>query len=83
MSKAKMTDEAVRDLYPNTYTTMLEEYIPRYRQGGYHSVCLEDRLSNGRYEICQKLGHGGYSTVWLARDRKYVHPSSLMACSVY
>jgi serine/threonine-protein kinase SRPK3 len=27
-----------------------------------------DKLRNGRYTILNKLGHGGSSTVWLARD---------------
>ncbi|KAK2738266.1 hypothetical protein FQN57_007129 [Myotisia sp. PD_48] len=40
----------------------------RYEQGGYHPVALGDVFKNGRYKIYHKLGYGGYSTVWLAKD---------------
>jgi hypothetical protein len=46
----------------------------RYHPGGYHPVAIGDHLHD-RYRIVHKLGHGGYSTVWLARDQtaaKYV-----------
>ncbi|KAI0855953.1 kinase-like domain-containing protein [Xylaria cubensis] len=45
------------------------EPIHRYRPGGYHPVSLGDQLKNGRYKILHKLGWGGYSTVWAARDQ--------------
>ena len=45
-----------------------EENVLNYRRGGYHPVALGDTLQNGRYEICHKLGYGGFSTVWAARD---------------
>ncbi|GLA12639.1 hypothetical protein AnigIFM62618_008589 [Aspergillus niger] len=41
----------------------LEEYVP----GGYHPIMVGDLLHN-RYCIVDKLGSGGYSTVWLAHD---------------
>ncbi|EIN04030.1 kinase-like protein [Punctularia strigosozonata HHB-11173 SS5] len=41
-----------------------EEYIP----GGFHPVAIGDIYANGRYKILHKLGFGGSSTVWLARD---------------
>ena len=44
------------------------EYVERYREGGYHPVHLRDTLDNGKYYIIHKLGSGGSSTVWLARD---------------
>ncbi|KAG6181738.1 hypothetical protein E4U10_007177 [Claviceps purpurea] len=50
------------------------EDIDRYRLGGYHPVHIDDRL-NERYRIVDKLGHGSFSTVWLAVDEqttKYV-----------
>ena len=41
----------------------LEEYDPdRYYQTKYGDVL------GGRYGILAKLGYGGYSTVWLAKD---------------
>ncbi|KAI5795810.1 protein kinase [Geopyxis carbonaria] len=39
----------------------------QYRPHGLHPVHLGDILSK-RYKIIHKLGHGGFSTVWLARD---------------
>ena len=46
------------------------EPLNRYHKGGYHPVHLGDHLSDGRYKILQKLGWGGYSTVWAARDMR-------------
>ncbi|KAG6172709.1 hypothetical protein E4U27_006942 [Claviceps purpurea] len=45
------------------------EDIDRYRPGGYHPIHIDDRL-NERYRIVDKLGHGGYSTVWLSVDEQ-------------
>lgn len=44
------------------------EDIERYRPGGYHPLQIGDKLNNGRYQVVDKLGYGGYSTTWLARD---------------
>lgn len=38
-----------------------------YYQGLYYPICIGDVLAH-RYRIEHKLGHGGFSTVWLARD---------------
>ncbi|PWY96163.1 serine protein kinase [Aspergillus sclerotioniger CBS 115572] len=46
------------------------EPLDRYRRGGYHPIILGCVLGNGRYKILHKLGWGGYSTVWVARDQK-------------
>ncbi|KAE8166057.1 kinase-like domain-containing protein [Aspergillus tamarii] len=46
------------------------EYVERmeyYEPGGYHPVRIGDYLHN-RYRVVHKLGHGTYSTIWLARD---------------
>ena len=56
---------------PNMEVENLEEY----RVGGYHPTIIGDTFHGGRYEVAHKLGFGGYSTIWLARDRqlqKYV-----------
>lgn len=45
------------------------EELENYRLGGYHPIQLGDEFSNARYRVVHKLGHGGSSTVWLARDR--------------
>jgi len=49
-----------------------EKNVINYRPGGFHPVILEDTLKDGRYKIYHKLGHGGFSTVWVARDSKYI-----------
>ncbi|PWY84060.1 kinase-like protein [Aspergillus eucalypticola CBS 122712] len=38
-----------------------------YKAGGYHSVTIGDYFHH-RYRVVHKLGHGTYSTIWLARD---------------
>lgn len=43
------------------------ESLEEYQPGGYHPVMVADVLQD-RYHILDKLGFGGYSTVWLARD---------------
>ena len=48
------------------------ERIRLYRPGGYHPVELGDKFYN-RYVVEHKLGYGGYSTVWLARDLQHEH----------
>ncbi|RDW93490.1 uncharacterized protein DSM5745_00812 [Aspergillus mulundensis] len=48
------------------------EELERYEPGGYHPVMIGDKLHN-RYSIVDKLGYGGYSTVWLARDTETGH----------
>ncbi len=53
------------------------EPLQRYRKGGYHPTHLGDVLNNGRCKIMHKLGWGGYSTVWLAKDLEQVLCSRL------
>jgi serine/threonine-protein kinase SRPK3 len=45
-----------------------EENPLNYKPGGYHPVELGDQLGANRYKILSKLGYGGFSTVWLAKD---------------
>jgi serine/threonine-protein kinase SRPK3 len=40
-----------------------------YRPGGFHPVHLDDVFKKDRYTVIHKLGHGGFATVWLARDK--------------
>ncbi|KAF2466130.1 kinase-like protein [Lindgomyces ingoldianus] len=47
------------------------EDIHNYKPGGYHPVHLGEQYQDGRYTIVHKLGFGGFSTVWLARDNQF------------
>lgn len=40
--------------------------------GGFYSLRIGEDLDDGRFIITRKLGWGDFSSVWLARDRKYV-----------
>ncbi|PYI24338.1 hypothetical protein BO99DRAFT_91760 [Aspergillus violaceofuscus CBS 115571] len=44
------------------------EDLHRYRPGGYPFLQVGDHLAEDRYQLVHKLGSGGYSTIWLARD---------------
>lgn len=46
------------------------EDIEDYQPGGYHPISLGDTFDHGRFKVLHKLGFGGFSTVWLARDRQ-------------
>ena len=46
------------------------EKLQKYMPGGYHPTMIGDTFQDGRYKIVHKLGHGGFSTVWMARDNQ-------------
>ncbi|PYI12964.1 kinase-like protein [Aspergillus violaceofuscus CBS 115571] len=52
--------------HPEVDVEYLEEYVP----GGYHPTLIGDRFGSGRYTVVHKLGFGGYSSIWLARDQQ-------------
>jgi len=58
------------------------ERVESYRRGKLHPVKIGDIFQADRYQykIIRKLGHGSFSTVWLAECTRY-HTSS--ACIVY
>ncbi|KAF5327183.1 hypothetical protein D9619_004391 [Psilocybe cf. subviscida] len=39
-----------------------------YYQGGFHPIHTGDQFKRGQYIVVHKLGHGRFSTVWLAED---------------
>jgi serine/threonine protein kinase len=58
------------DKYGSIRAVLPHEPLERYAQGGFHPIALGDTFHNGKYTIRYKLGYGGYSTVWLARDNQ-------------
>lgn len=60
-----------------------EESLSRYQPGGYHPVSLGDTFKNGRYSVRHKLGCGGFSTVWLAKDEVLVYRQSTVRSLAY
>lgn len=46
------------------------ENILQYCEGGYHPIHIGDLL-NGRFEVVNKLGSGGFGIVWLCLDTKF------------
>jgi len=67
--------ELLMDTYKeeSKHLMLKEESALDYKPGGYHPVILGDTFKDGRYIIRQKLGWGGFSTVWVARDVESVH----------
>ncbi|KEF59920.1 uncharacterized protein A1O9_04768, partial [Exophiala aquamarina CBS 119918] len=47
-----------------------QENMSNYCPSGFHPVCLNDTFKDGRYKLHHNLGWGGYSTAWLAKDKK-------------
>ncbi|THH03801.1 hypothetical protein EW145_g5996 [Phellinidium pouzarii] len=54
------------------------EDIEDYRLGGFHPISIDDCFAQGRYRVLHKLGYGGSSTVWLARDQEQERPGRLI-----
>jgi serine/threonine-protein kinase SRPK3 len=44
-------------------------------RSGYFPAWLGQSLLGGKYVIVRKLGWGQHSSVWLARDKEFVHDS--------
>jgi len=45
------------------------ECVEDYQPGGFQPVAIGDVFAQGRYRIVHKLGFGGSSTIWLARNQ--------------
>ncbi|PLN76142.1 kinase-like domain-containing protein [Aspergillus taichungensis] len=59
-----LTNSTSRVLYEPIESVERMEY---YQEEGYHPVEIGDHFHD-RYRVVHKLGHGTYSTIWLARD---------------
>ena len=76
-------------IYWKSYLLHTQEVISKYHHGGYHPVSIGDTLKDSHYKIHHKLGYGGFSTVWLARDRVYagleilLHRCTMLTCHSY
>jgi serine/threonine-protein kinase SRPK3 len=46
------------------------ECVEEYRPGGFHPIVVGNLFAHGRYRVIHKLGFGGSSTIWLARDQQ-------------
>lgn len=71
------TRRNISTLNQTDYCDIESESLDRYRPGGYHPVDINDTFRNGRYRVLQKLGWGGYSTVWLAMDHELCRLATL------
>jgi serine/threonine-protein kinase SRPK3 len=58
------------------------EKVTDYRMGGFCPISIGQII--GKYEIFAKIGYGGYSTVWLAKDLSvkydFIFPNIMFAC---
>ena len=64
----RFTSTAVSILDPTK--ELEEETLPAYAASQFYPVRVGE-VFNGKYQALGKLGYGGYSTVWLARDLQY------------
>ncbi|CAI7649154.1 unnamed protein product [Penicillium bialowiezense] len=56
------------------------ERLENYQPGGYHPIQIGDHFHN-RYRVVHKLGHGSYSTAWLAHDEKLNKYAAMKVCT--
>jgi serine/threonine-protein kinase SRPK3 len=54
------------------------ESLLRYTHSGFHPVRPGDVYRDGHYKVIRKLGHGGYSTVWLSEEIAYCYLLTLL-----
>lgn len=64
------------------YVCKVEAEDPHnYLKGVYFPINIRNTFKDGRYLVLQKLGWGGYATVWLARDKLCVYYTTLAYAS--
>ena len=72
-----LTMSTSRVLYEPIESVERMEY---YQEGGYHPVEIGDHFHD-RYRVVHKLGHGTYSTIWLARDERSSRYVAVKICT--
>ncbi|CAG8907939.1 unnamed protein product [Penicillium egyptiacum] len=77
MSQTPRRDTSFRHLYEPIEAI---EKLESYSVGGYHPIAIGDQFHD-RYRIVHKLGHGTYSTIWLAQDRKFNRYVAVKVCT--
>ncbi|CAP93531.1 Pc16g08610 [Penicillium rubens Wisconsin 54-1255] len=70
-------DDSMRHIYEPIEEV---EKLESYRAGGYHPITIGDHI-HSRYQVVHKLGHGTYSTIWLARDQKHNRYVAIKVCT--
>jgi hypothetical protein len=73
--------EPVSSRPPNPHPILEEPNF--YSTGGFPPVSLGETFNSGAYKATRELGHGQYSTVWLARDLQWVDFSTLIKLATY
>ena len=71
-TRSLQTSAMLRDNLPEYNWIDDVENLDMYKPGGYHPVMIDDVIQD-RYRIVDKLGFGGYSTIWLAYDQLSNH----------
>jgi serine/threonine protein kinase len=72
-----MNNTPFRHLYEPIEGT---EKLESYSVGGYHPIAIGDQFHD-RYRVVHKLGHGTYSTTWLARDQRFNRYVAVKVCT--
>jgi serine/threonine protein kinase len=75
---------AIQPPYAEVYIPEVDlEDFEEYSVGGYHPTVIGATFCGGRYEVVHKLGFGGYSTIWLAKDKQLQRYVSLKILIAY